>query len=92
MSIENLPNPSTREEIETAVGVLVNYLNSETGTDIVVRLNGALTDDQVSGIEQGILLVTERRVQLAHHYYAEPEDGETHSDYTVLGIVDEPTS
>ena len=75
-----------RKDIETVVGVLVEYLQSNAGTDMIVRLEGALTRDQLHGIEQGILLVTGRAVQLACDEIDEEE-----GHYWLLGIVNETT-
>lgn len=78
------PRFAERKDIETAVGVLVEYLQNNAGTDTIIRLDGALTPDQIRGIEQGILLVAGRKVELA---CAEVNEKEGH--YWLLGIVGE---
>ena len=78
------PRFAERKDIESAVGLLVEYLKNNQGTDMIIRLDGGLADEQLRRIEQGILLVTGRKVELA---YAEIDEEEGH--YGLLGIVDE---
>ena len=87
MSIDN-PNSATRKDIETAVGIMFEQLRSDNPSPAIVRINGTMTDDQVTAIEQGILLVRHRKVRLTHHYYPEPEEGEAEGGYTVIGITE----
>lgn len=82
----NTPRFAKRKDIETVVGVLVEYLQSNAGTDKIVRLKGALSTNQVHGIEQGILLVTGRTIELACD-----EINEEEGHYWLLGIVNETT-
>lgn len=88
MSINNPPVPAMRKDIETAVGVMIEQLRSDNPSSAIVRVSGMMTDEQVTGIEQGILLVLHQQVRLAHHYYPDPEEGEAHGGYTVLGITE----
>lgn len=88
MSIDNTSTPATRKDIEAAVGVLFDQLSSDNPSPGIVRLNGTMTDKQVSAIEQGILLVRHRQIRLVHHYYPDPEEGEGEGGYTVLGIAE----
>jgi hypothetical protein len=84
----NTAVPATRKDIETAVGVMFDELRSDNPSAAIFRVNGKMTDDQIAGIEQGILLVRNRKVRLTHHYYPEPEEGEDKGGYTVLGIAE----
>ncbi len=88
MSINNPSEPAAQEEIDSVVDVLIDYLRSDTGTDLIVRLRGFISEQQVKDIEEELLLVTGRRVQLTHHFYDQPEDGEAEGGYTVLGTVE----
>lgn len=88
MSINNPSAPASRKDIETAVGIMIEQLRSDNPSSAIVRVSGMMTDEQVTGIEQGILLVTRRKLRLAHHYYPEPEEGEVTGGYTVLGVIE----
>ena len=88
MSNNNQAAPASRKGIETAVGAMFDQLRSDNPSSAIVRVNGMMTDEQVTAIEQGILLVRHRKIRLSHHYYPDPEEGEEEGGYTVLGTVE----